>query len=288
MPFIEHSLGRTYYQSRGSKRTAGLPLVCLHGGPGGHSYFMQDLFKLAVERRVFVYDQIGSGRSSQTPKSRWTVHTFVQELKWLVDAWELDAFHLFGASWGTTLALEYFLSRKRHRVHSMTFQSPMFSATDWQADADLLIRALPAKERKVIQYCHEIGATDANVYQQAMDTYYARHVLRNKAALKRRSGFRNPHGAEVYAHMWGASEFSATGTLKNYDRVKDLGQVDCPTLVICGEHDEARPQTGRRYARRIPDARFEVISNASHAILAERPAALVKSVRQFLRAVESN
>ena len=82
MPFIEHSLGRTFYQSRGSKRTAGLPLVCLHGGPGGHSYFMQDLFKLADERRVFIYDQIGGGRSSQTPRSRWTVHTFVQELKW--------------------------------------------------------------------------------------------------------------------------------------------------------------------------------------------------------------
>lgn len=287
MPYIEHSLGRTYYQSRGSKRAAGLPLVCLHGGPGGHSFFMRDLFKLADERRVFIYDQVGGGRSSQTSKSRWTVRTFVNELKWLVDAWELEAFHLFGASWGTTLALEYFLSRKRNRVRSMTLQSPMFSASDWLNDANQLIRALPAKERKVIQYCHEIGATDAKVYQEAMDTYYARHVLRNKAASKRRAGFKNPHGAEVYAHMWGASEFSATGTLKAYDRVKDLRRVGCPTLVICGEHDEARPQTGRGYARRMPDGRFEVINNASHAILAERPAALIKSVRHFLRAVES-
>ncbi|MBT4160888.1 MAG: proline iminopeptidase-family hydrolase [Gammaproteobacteria bacterium] len=286
MPYIEHRYGRTFYQSRGNRRSKGLPIVCLHGGPGGHSRFMSDLFKLSDERRVFVYDQIGGGRSSITDKNRWTVPTFVNELKYLVDAWELDRFHLFGASWGTTLALEYYLSRKKNRVESLIFQSPMFSARDWQDDANMLIDRLPAEVRKVIRYCHEIGATDSKVYQDAMSTYYARHVCRNKARVKRSVRIKNPNGEKVYEYMWGASEFSATGTLKNYDRVSDLDRIQSPTLFLCGEHDEARPSTARGYTRKIADARFEKIDGASHAILSEKPGQLIRRIRHFVRQVE--
>ncbi|MDA0979062.1 MAG: proline iminopeptidase-family hydrolase [Proteobacteria bacterium] len=284
MAYISHKWGRTWYQVRGTKRSKGLPLVCLHGGPGGQSRLMTDLFKLADQRQVYIYDQLGGGRSSATSRNRWTIKTFVQELKILVDAWGLDEFHLFGASWGTTLALEYFLADRQHHVRSLIFQSPMFSAADWQRDADQLIDQLPAKEMKVIHYCHEIGATDAAVYQQAMEVYYARHVCRNKARSKLGAKYPNPNGARVYQHMWGASEFSATGTLKDYDRTADLGRINAPTLFICGEHDEARPATARRFAKQIPGASLQVIDGASHAILGERPGRLLKLIRGHLQA----
>ena len=285
MPFVSHKFGQTYFQSRGSKRLKGLPIVCLHGGPGGHSRFMSDLFKLSDERRVFIYDQIGGGRSSATGKNRWRVSTFVQELELLVDHWDLDRFHLFGGSWGTTLALEYYLARKKNqaRIASLLFQSPMFSAADWQSDANKLIRQLPAKEQKVIKYCHEIGATDSQVYQDAMKLYYSRHVCRNKARSERAARIKNPNGNQVYDFMWGASEFSATGTLKNYDRVSHLKQISCPTLFVCGQYDEAQPATARRYTRLVSGARFHEIKGASHAILAEKPAALIRLMRGFLR-----
>lgn len=281
MPYIEHALGRTFYQKRGRKQSKALPLVCLHGGPGGQSLRMTPLFELADERQVFLYDQIGGGRSSATAKRHWTIPTFVKELKTLVDAWELDEFHLFGASWGTTLALEYILKHPK-RVRSVTFQSPMFSTADWERDANRLIKQLPAHERKVIRYCHEIGATDSKVYAKAMNAYYARHVCRNKAALERMTQSKNPNGNQVYAHMWGPSEFKATGTLRTYDRVASLRKVTQPSLVICGEHDEAQPVTGKRYAQMFRSGEFNCISDASHAILSEKPKALLKTMRDFL------
>lgn len=283
MPYLEHEWGKTYYQSRGSKRSQRLPLVCLHGGPGGHSRLMSDFFKLADERRVFIYDQLGGGRSSATDKKRWTVKTFVRELQWLVDHWGLERFHLFGASWGTTLALEYFLADRRQSLASLTFQSPMFSAHDWQADANRLIKGLDADDRKVIRYCHEIGATDSAVYRQAVENYYAKHVCRNKARSRRAGAIKNPNGNQVYAYMWGPSEFSATGTLKDYDQVAALSDIHLPTLFICGEHDEATPATARKYARKISGASLEVVANASHAILGEKPAALLRLVRRHLK-----
>jgi proline iminopeptidase len=278
MPFIEHRYGRTYYQSRGSRRAEKIPLICLHGGPGGHSRLMSDFFKLSDKRRVFLYDQIGGGRSSAIKPSLWKASTFVNELKLLIKAWELEEFHLFGASWGTTLALEYYLAVKGKGVRSLTFQSPMFSAADWSRDAAVLIRQLPKRQQKVINYCHEINATDSQVYRDAMKDYYARHVCRNKNRAELASKIKNPNGNQIYEAMWGASEFSATGTLKNYNRVNELRQISCPTLLVCGQYDEARPATARRYTRLIPDARFSEIRGASHAIIAEKPRQLLHTV----------
>ena len=92
MPYVDHKFGKTYFQVRGSKRARGLPLVCLHGGPGGYSRYMTDLFALSGDRQVFIYDQIGGGRSSEIASPRWTIKTFVDELKHLRAAWGLDQF----------------------------------------------------------------------------------------------------------------------------------------------------------------------------------------------------
>ncbi len=282
MPYIEHKFGKTYYQTRGSKRAKGAPLVCLHGGPGGHSKYMTDLFDLSKDRRVFIYDQIGGGRSTATNKSRWTINTFVQELKTLAKAWELDEFHLFGGSWGTTLALEYYLATKGKKVRSLVFQSPLFSTADWENDARKLIRGLPRNQQKVINYCHEIGATDSKVYEEAMKAYYAKHVCRKKQRLKRMFATPNPNGGKVYRYMWGPSEFKSTGTLRSYNKVSALKKISCPALVICGEYDEAQPSTGKRYARMINVGDFVEIKDASHAILAEKPRQLTRTIGTFI------
>ena len=286
MPYIEHKLGRTFYQKRGSKSAKGLPLVCLHGGPGGQCKRMAPLFDLADDRQVYMYDQIGGGRSSATEKRHWTIQAFVRELKTLVDTWGLEQFHLFGASWGTTLALE-FLMKHPGRVHSVVFQSPMFCTADWEKDANRLIKQLPEQERKVIRYCHEIGATDSKVYKDAMQVYYGRHVCRDKTVLKRMLGLSDPNGGKVYEYMWGPSEFKATGTLSDYDRVPDLKRITQPSLVVCGEHDEAQPSTGKRYGKVLPAGEFLSIPNASHVILAEKPRQLVSTVRGFLNKQEA-
>jgi len=57
-------------------------------------------------------------------------------------------------------------------------------------------------------------------------------------------------------------------------------------LIICGEHDEATPQTGIRYANQITGASFAEIGNASHAIWDERPAVIEKVINGFLSEVE--
>jgi pimeloyl-ACP methyl ester carboxylesterase len=83
--------------------------------------------------------------------------------------------------------------------------------------------------------------------------------------------------------MWGSSEFSATGTLADFDQTHRLQDVHCPTLIVCGEHDEATPKTGARYAKRLPQGVFHEIPDASHAIWEEQPHRLKRVINQFIQ-----
>jgi proline iminopeptidase len=284
MAFVTHKLGKTHYTKKGRNRKT--PVIWLHGGPGGTHEPDGAVFQLAGDRQVYCYTQLGGGRSSATTRKHWHIKTFVQELEMLISAWGLERFHLMGGSWGTTLALEYYLRRRGKGVASLVFQSPLFSSRDWKSDATRLIRGLPKKTQKVINACHEIGATDARVYKDAMEVYYAKHVMRNKSKAKKKNP-PNPNGVKIYEHMWGPSEFEPTGTLKSYNRVASLSRIRVPALVICGEHDEATPGTGVRYANKIPGCSFTEIPGVSHAIWRERPARIRNVINGFLDEIES-
>ena len=286
MAKLKHLLGHTFYQSKGHKNK-NIPLVALHGGPGGSSYGLRPLLKLSKERKVYIYDQIGGGRSSEIPIQKAKIETFVKDLDRLLRHWDLKQFYLFGASWGTTLALEYYLSGKyAKKIQGLIFQSPMFSASTWQKDALKLIAKLPPKTQKVIRYCHEIGSTDSKVYKEAVFSYYLKHVLRNKTKLRQKLPFKNHHGDKIYRHMWGPSEFKASGTLKNYSRLSKLKSIKVPTLFLCGQYDEATPQSTQYFSELVHDSKFKVIKQASHAILSEKPDALIGEIRDFLGEIE--
>jgi proline iminopeptidase len=280
--YIKHKFGKTFFiKHRSKSKNKKNPIIFLHGGPGSsHGYFMA-LKPLSKDRDLYMYDQIGCGQSSDTAKNLWNIKTFVEELEILVDEWKLDKFILMGASWGTTLALEYFLKSKDKRLEKIIFQSPLFSTSKWEKDAKRLIKKLPKSTQKIIDYCHEINATDSKVYQTAVFDYYLKHVLRNKKLLlKPRKP--NVNGGKIYMHMWGPSEFKATGTLKTYERVKQLKKLNIPVLLICGEHDEATPETVKKYHKIISHSEFKVIKRASHCISLENPNDLLKVISNFI------
>jgi proline iminopeptidase len=286
MSYIKHKFGKTYFLKFSStKKNKKTPLIFLHGGPGGTHHYFLPLKSLSKDRDIYMYDQIGGGQSSAISSKQWIIKTFVEELTILVNAWKLDKFILMGSSWGTTLALEFYLAAKKNQVDKLEkiiFQSPLFSTTDWEKDAQKLIKDLPKKTQKVIHYCHEIEATDSKVYQEAVFQYYLKHVLRNEKLLKNPKRKPNPNGNQVYAHMWGPSEFSATGILKTYERANELKKLKIPVLLLCGEFDEATPATVKKYHKIIKHSEFHIIKNASHSISREQPKMLIEIISQFI------
>jgi proline iminopeptidase len=287
MPYLKHELGKTFYTCKGRKNKKNKPLIFLHGGPGGLHDPKSPLFKLASTRKVIMYDQIGGGKSSPLNRSDMTIKTFVDELAQLVNHLGLNEFHLAGGSWGTTLALEYYLKMKGVGVASLIFQSPMFSATIWENDALDLIKKMSSHDQKIIHYCHEIKATDSKVYEEVMFRYYLKHVLRDKSKLDAFMKVKNDNGKKVYEYMWGPSEFKPTGMLKNYERLPSLSTITIPSLFICGEHDEATPKSTALFASKVNFSKQKVIKAASHAILKEQPEAMLDVISDFLRELEA-
>src|SRR6266540_2413750 len=105
--------GRVWYRIAGEGRT-GIPLLTLHGGPGYPHDYLEPLERLADERPVIFYDQLGCGKSEHpNDASLWQADRFVRELAQVREALGLDRMHLFGHSWGTMLAVDFVLSGAR-------------------------------------------------------------------------------------------------------------------------------------------------------------------------------
>ena len=86
--------------------------------------------------------------------------------------------------------------------------------------------------------------------------------------------------------MWGPTEFTATGTLLHYDRVKSLKTITVPTLFITGEFDEARPATVRYFQSLVPNSKFVVIDDAGHGTMHDNKRENIKAIKDFLSGLE--
>jgi proline iminopeptidase len=123
---------RIYVEQCG--RRDGIPVLVLHGGPGGGcSPAMRRYFDPSVFR-VVLFDQRGCGRSKPVAsvENNTTWH-LVRDIEAIRAALEIDQFILFGGSWGATLALIYAIShpeRVRQLVLRGVFLS-MKSELDW-------------------------------------------------------------------------------------------------------------------------------------------------------------
>ena len=86
----------------------------------------------------------------------------------------------------------------------------------------------------------------------------------------------------MYVTMWGVTDFNGYGTLKDYDITDKLKNISVPSLVICGEFDEARPRTCHRYATMIENATTVIVPDAGHATMSANESMYIKAVRDFL------
>ena len=273
-----------------AKEKKGIPLLILHGGPGGRSCSMIPGFSLlATDRPIIFYDQLGSGNSDRpTDTTLWKTKRFVNEIDHLRSALNLDELHILGHSCGSTFLIEYLITKKPKGIKSVIFSSPMISAADWIADAKLLLSQLPTGIKDTINKYELLKNYSAPAYIAATDSFYARHLLRKqwpyKSAACENTGSAND---TIYNYMWGPTEFNATGTLVNFDRTSDLDKIKEPILFVTGEFDEARPETMFKYQKLSKHSVVEIIENAAHITMIDQPEKLAQVIKKFLKSVES-
>lgn len=284
--FLSLTGGKISYKVAG-KNKKGIPVLVLHGGPGASHDYLEPLAELADERPVVFYDQLGCGNSDKPDDtSRWTIAWFVDELHQVRRALGMKNVHIIGQSWGTSLAVDYLLTKNPKGVASLVLSGPLLSASRWMEDQRAYIAELPKEIREMILTCEDSGEFSSPEYQDAMMAYYKIHVCRLDPWPECLNRSFEKLNFSLYGHMWGPSEFTVTGALQNYERVDRLKKISSPVLLTCGFYDEATPTTTRYYQENIPGSEIYIFEDASHEHHLEKPQEYLQVVRDFLRRAE--
>jgi L-proline amide hydrolase len=237
----------TWYRVTGDLHSGKTPIILLHGGPGAAHNYIDAYKNLAKDGRAVVhYDQLGCGNSTLLPEKGgdfWTVRLFVDELESLVDHLGVRAgFHVLGQSWGGMLGAEYG-TRRPKGLKSLTIANSPASMALWMSEAARMRSLMPQTIQDALNRHEAAGTTADPEYQAATMWVYERHVCRvvpfpPEVTETFEQVTRNP---TVYNVMNGPNEFFVVGTLKEWTVIDRLPQINVPTLVISGRHDEATP-----------------------------------------------
>lgn len=278
--YVQVKGGRVWYCVFGEGK--GTPIMMLHGGPGGTSRSFYQFEEIGNDRPIVIFDQLGSGRSDyHEDTALLTVDNFVEQVEAVRKKLGLTSFFLHGHSWGTALALEYYLKYPQ-AVKAISFNSPYFSTKVWKADADTLIASLPDSIQQYIKTGEQTHTFDSPEYQRA-NTFFAKHFgLRTERRKSHLDTADVKSNKFIYRYMWGPTEFTATGSLLNYDRIISLRTIQVPVLFITGAFDEARPQTVQRFQQMVPGAKFAVIPNAGHSTMHDNKEENINVLKAFL------
>ena len=95
-----------YIEEYGNKK--GVPLIFLHGGPGaGTSSIYQKYFN-PEKYYLIMFDQRGCGKSTPYGEvSQNSTNHLIADINSISDYLNIEKFHIYGGSWGSTLALLY-------------------------------------------------------------------------------------------------------------------------------------------------------------------------------------
>ena len=77
--------------------------------------------------------------------------------------------------------------------------------------------------------------------------------------------------------------FALGNSLKNLDFSDRVGEIRCPTLILCGEKDSANLKSAHFLAQHIQRAELQVLDHTGHVVNEENPKVLAERLNAFYR-----
>jgi L-proline amide hydrolase len=290
-PFGEH---QTWYRITGDLGAGKTPLIVAHGGPGcTHDYV--DSFRdiAATGRAVIHYDQLGNGNSTHLPDAPtdfWTIALFLAELDNLLAHLKIaDSYMYLGQSWGGMLGSEHAVRRPKGLKGLILANSPP-SMRLWVSEANRLRQALPPEVQETLLRHETAGTLTDPDYKAASQVFYNRHVCRVSPWPEEvaRTFALMDEDSTVYSAMNGPTEFHVIGSLRDWSVIDRLHQIEVPTLLISGRHDEATPAVVQPFADNIPNNRWVLFEDSSHMPHVEEREACMRTVAAFLDEIDTS
>jgi proline iminopeptidase len=275
----------------------GIPVIFLHGGPGGGLSPKHRQFFRADAYRIILFDQRGAGRS--TPLGEVlnnTTQLLIADIEAIRRMLGIERWLVFGGSWGATLALAYgqahpqaclgFVLRGVFLCTQAEIAWFMHGMGRFFPEAyEEFVTAIPLQERgELLQaYARRLFSDDAAVSLQA---------ARDWSGYEGRCSFLRPQAdtqcdSDVVAVGIGRLEahyFLHRGFLEEDQLMRDLHRIaHLPALIVQGRYDMVCPPAAAyRLHRGWPGSILRMIADAGHAAMEPGTAtALVAATEQF-------
>ena len=303
MPLVDHRLADTVTLHDGrtvewEATGAGPPLMWVEGGPGFWAHLARPDTELVSDLfRCHLVNTPGCGRTSRPADVReYALEPIVDFFDRVRDRLGLGRVTVMGHSWGGLVAAAWAAANPASVERLVVVdgypggnQGATWNATltdaererAWSRHAgapwfDAAVRALDDDENGGnVGDDEEVQLTR---FDPAWPLYFADPDSFAAA----------PHLARIRAELrWNVTMSDAWfGDDTHFDAVDilpSLGAVECPTLVIAGEHDFiCGPTWNRPIAQAIPGARYVEIADAGHLPQYEQPAAFRTALMDWL------
>jgi proline iminopeptidase len=210
--FLEVGGGHTLYIHDWGHAEAALPIIFLHGGPGGSVKDKSKQFFDPTRQRVIFFDQRGCGKSLPYGSLEHNLTAdLVADIDKIADHFELERFILVGGSWGSCLALAYGIKHPQ-RVAGMVLNG-IFTGSE--AESEWIEQGLFRTFRPDV-WDDYLTATPA-AHRDKPSEYHFKNILGSDPEAAKRSAF-------AYQNLEGAACFlDDRFTLGSYDEYDPAG-----------------------------------------------------------------
>lgn len=262
----------------------GIPVVFLHGGPGGGCTPAHRRLFDPARYRILLFDQRGCGRSTPHAgldnNTTWHLVADIERLRMLTGA---ERWLVFGGSWGSTLSLAY-AETHPERVTGLILRG-IFTLRRaellwyYQEGASWLFpdkwerfqAPIPEAERGDMMAAYRRRLTDPDRAVR-VEAAVAWSVWEGETlTLRPAPALSAQHADEEYALAFSRIEnhyFVHGGWLEEGQLIRDVERIrHIPTVIVQGRYDAATPmRTAWDLHRAWPEADFRLVDDAGHAV----------------------
>ena len=271
-----------YWERSGNKN--GKKILVIHGGPGGGSqpryrrYFNPEKFD------IIQFDQRGCGSSIPFSELREnTTDDLVNDIEKLRCHFKIESWHLFGGSWGSTLALIYAI-KNPSKVKSMTLRGIFlcrkfellwfyqYGASELFPDEfEKYISVIPKEERDnlIASFYKYLTSKDINLRSKAAAAWTnwelsTSHLIKRDITVsKSKINSFSDAFARIECHYFLNNIFLEDNfILKNIKIIESI-----PTIIIQGRYDVVCPvRSAWDLNKKLKNSQLFIVNDAGHSM----------------------
>jgi pimeloyl-ACP methyl ester carboxylesterase len=223
-------------------------LLFIHGAGGSHKLweYQLDFFDHAIAVDLTGHD-VGAGKS--------TIDEYVEEVKRFCDENSLRNIVMIGHSMGGGIAQKF--------------------ALDYQEYLKAIVLVCTGAKLRVAP--NIFGAIKEN-HAQAIELI-TKLAFSNKASSEIRK-----RAAEEMMKISPDVIYGDFEACNKFNVMSRLKEIELPTLIICGLEDQVTPVKYSEYLKNnIPNSRLEIIADAGHMLMLERPEEFNERLKKFVK-----